>query len=314
MIKNYLHYAVAAAFFVASGTGNVAFAENELEAAGTAGANDSMGSAQRLVIRESDGKKIEITGTIGFALKIDLVPIADVVFYSFQGRKGDVVKLDIDGGSKTSSDPLRGLDSLIAIFAPDGTVLAQKNDVLSSQIDEGSITRFDPWIENIFLPVNGIYTVGVTSDARYPDGSLRVFLPGGSTTPFVGNSVSNGTYKLIISGVSPSALQISIDIKPNAKSITTHANSHGKIPVALITSDEFDALKADRDSIKFGPPHGTGTIGRCNKNGADLLCHFDKGDAGFCEDDTEGMVTGTIGGMPFEGRGWLKVIPVSRKD
>lgn len=319
MIKNYLRYAVATAFVVASGIGNIALAETELEAAGTAGSNDSFSSAQPLVFVE----KIEVVGTIGVLDKATRTPISDIDFYSFQGRKGDVLRIDIDGGIKTTSDPLRSLDSLIAIFKPDGTVLRQKNDLVLTSgevVDEGSLSRFDPWMEQILLPATGKYFVGVTSDARYSNGTMRVFLDQGSTAGngndgFVPLSTSNGRYTLVIERVPAPTLQISIDIKPNAKSITTHANEHGKIPVALITSDEFDALKADLDSIRFGPPNGTGTTGRCNKNGANLLCHFEKKDAGFGEEDTEGMVTGTmIGGTPFEGRGWLKVIPVGKKD
>ena len=309
MIKNYLRYAVAAAF-VASGTGNLAFAVDEEHPEQLM---KPFSKPQLLVI--DDTKKIEVKGRIGLAETGE--PVPDTDFYAFHGKAGDLVKLDIDGGIKAAGTG-RSLNSLIAIFKPDGTVLAQKNDVLLSEIDSGSIARFDPWIDNIRLPADGVYTVGVTSDAMYPDRSLRVFLTNGETTSFVGTNMLqvNGTYTLLIDGVSKTELvqQISIDIKPNAKSITTHANSSGKIPVALITSADFDALKADRDTIKFGPPNGTGTTGRCNKNGANLLCHFDKGDAGFAEDDTEGMVSGTIGGKRFEGRGWLKVIPVRSKD
>jgi hypothetical protein len=257
---------------------------------------------QGLVIDES--RKVEVKGRIGLSEFGE--PIADTDFYAFHGKAGDLVRLDIDGGIKATGTG-RSLNSLIAIFRPDGTVLAQKNDVGLFDIDEGSIARFDPWLENIRLPADGVYTVGVTSDAMYPDRSMRVFLDQGQTSSFAGTNMlqANGTYRLLIDGVSKTELmqQIGIDIKPNAKSITTHANSNGKIPVALITSAEFDALKADRDSIKFGPPNGSGTTGKCNKNGANLLCHFDKGDAG-----------GTIGGKPFQGRGWLKVIPVRSKD
>ena len=73
-----------------------------------------------------------------------------------------------------------------------------------------------------------------------------------------------------------------------------------------------NALNADQHTIKFGPPNRPGTIGRCNKNGNDLLCHFDKHDAGFSDGDTEGVVSGTIDGKPFEGSAWLKVIPVTK--
>jgi hypothetical protein len=339
MIKTYLHYAVAAAFFVASGIGSVAFAGevtvNELEAAGTAGTNDTFATAQPITIG-ADGDIIKVIGSIGYDDEKGLLAIPDVDFYSFQGRAGDIVRIDIDEGSKLLEDPLRSLDSLIAIFDPNGVILAQKNNMVSLfEIDDGSLTRFDPWIEGIFLPTTGKYIVGVTSDARYSDASLRVFVNQGGTQGltgpggFVDNmvpSTANGRYSLFIEGVSatptappppppaPVVLNVSIDIRPNAKSITTHANSHGKIPVAIKSSSQFNALNADLDSIKFGPPNGLGTTGKCNKNGADLLCHFDKHDAGFGEEDPMGMVTGKINGKDFKGQGWAKVIPVRSKD
>jgi hypothetical protein len=338
MIKTYLHYAVAAAFCVASGIGNVASAAevpvNELEAAGTAGTNDTLATAQPLTI-PATGDVLRVIGSIGYDDEKGLVAIPDVDFYSFQGREGDIVRIDIDGGSKLLEDPLRSLDSLIAIFDPNGVILAQKNNVALFEIDDGSLTRFDPWIEGILLPVTGKYTVGVTSDARYSDGTLRVFVNGGGTQGLTGPggfvdtmvpSVANGRYALFIEGVSatptappppapaPVVLNVSIDVRPNATSITTHANSHGKIPVAIKSSSHFDALKADRDSIRFGPVNGNGTTGKCNKHGADLLCHFDKHDAAFGEEDSMAVVTGKINGKDFRGQGWAKVIPVRSKD
>jgi hypothetical protein len=306
MIKNYLNYAVAAAFFMGSGTGLVLAAEAEKED------NDSFSKSQRLVIDSS--RRIEVNGAIG-NLTTATPPVSDVDFYSFFGKKGDTITVDIDAGMK-SAGAVRSLDSVIAVFAPDGTVLRQANDTLP--IDTGSISRFDPRLENVFLPVSGMYTVGVASDATYPDRTKRVFSTNGAITPFVGGSVSNGSYLLILEGVSPSAIQIAIDIKPGLDRITRiNPKAKGTIPVALLTSDDFDATKADESSIRFGP-NGTEASGHCNRQDAnhdrraDLLCHFDLGAAGFDESATEGMVTGTIDGMPFEGRAWLKVIPVSK--
>lgn len=309
MSKNYLHYAVAAAFFAASGTSNLAFAVDEEHPEQL---NKPFTKPQLLVIDAS--RHIEVKGRIG--LYEMGAALADTDFYAFHGKADNVVRLDIDYGQKDGTG--RSLNSLIAIFNPDGTVLTQKNDVPLLDVDyPESIGRLDPWTE-ITLPADGVYTVAVTSDARYADGKMRRFTTFGELSPFEGINMdqANGTYVLVIDGVSPTELMqhISIDIKPNARSITTHANWNGKIPVVLKTTSEFNALNADRGSIRFGPPDGKGTAGQCNKNGADLLCHFDKGDAGFSEEDTEGMVRGKIAGKDFQGRGWLKVIPVKSKD
>jgi hypothetical protein len=238
MIKNYFRYtAVAAVFSLASGISNVAFAVLESESP----PNDSISTAQALVI--GDSGRIEVEGIIG----IDTVgtPVPDVDFYSFYGRAGDTVTVNIDDGIK--SPERRSLDSLIAIFAPDGTVLRQRNNVGDGEVDfPESISPLDPRIEKVNLPVSGTYTVGVTSDATYPDGTMRVFLTGGSTTPYVPRSTANGSYKLIIEVVAPQLLQISIDIKPRAKKIgrlyeperetKINPQSKKKIKVALLSS------------------------------------------------------------------------------
>ena len=299
MIKSYLHYAVAAAFFAASGTSNFALAVDEDESK-----NNAFKPAQFLMVRDSDNKKVEVTGAIG-VLSTSAAPVDDVDFYSFFGKADTTIDIDIDHAAKRSGGTVRSLDSMIAVFKPDGTVMRQANDTMP--VDEGSFNRFDPRLEKVYLPVTGIYTVAVASDRR-------VFSDNGAISPFVSGSTSNGSYTLILTGVSPSAIQIEIDIKPGLDRITRiNPKAKGTIPVALRSGNGFDALKADAGSIKFGPT-GTEASGHCNKHKADLLCHFDMEAANFEESHTEGKVTGTIGGMPFEGTGWLKVIPVKRDD
>lgn len=332
MAKNYLRYAVATAFFLGSAASNQAAAVLEDEGR----SNDSISSAQSLGI--GDTRKIEVQGAIGVRATATPV-VSDVDFYSFRGRAGDVVTVDIDDGMKLSTT-VRSLNALVAVFGPDLTVLRQVDDVPAGSEDRpGSISRFDPRIDSVVLPVSGVYTVGVTSAARYPDGSTRVFIDGGGTTPFVPTGVSNGSYVLVIEGVSPSVKQISIDIKPRAKKIVKiNPQSKRKIKVALLSSPDFDPMKADRGSITFGPVDGVGTTGTCgnyrrddddedddddddgkhmkdyNKDGRpDLVCRFEIRAAGFDESDAEGMIRGTADGMPFEGRGWLKVIPVRKR-
>ena len=69
MINTSLHNAVAPALCVATGNGTAAFAGevtvNEVEAAGTAGANDTFASAQPITIG-ADGDIIKVIGSIGY--------------------------------------------------------------------------------------------------------------------------------------------------------------------------------------------------------------------------------------------------------
>lgn len=308
MIRKYLHYAVAAALAVASGASNIAFAVEETD-------NDSVSSPQRLAIDAS--RTIEITGSIGVLATITPVT-PDVDFYSFYAKAGDVVTIDIDGGMKATGSSVRSLDSVLAVYGPDLTLPPRQiDDVPAGSVDAGSMSRFDARLDNVNIDVDGIYTVGVAS-------SGRVFSHGGAVSDFVPRSTSNGSYTLIISGASPSMQQISIDIKPGTDRIARlNPKSKGDIAVALLSSPNFDALKVDRASLTFGASGSEQSLERCAKRGhnvdrrdnrlPDLVCQFDIQKANFEEGDEEGVLRGTIGGMPFEGKGWLKVIPVKRK-
>jgi hypothetical protein len=307
MIKKYLHYAVAAAFAAASGASNIALAVEETE-------NDSFSSPQHLVIDAS--RTVQVTGSIGVLATITPV-VPDVDYYSFYARGGDVVTINIDGGMKPAGS-VRSLDSVLAIYGPGVSLpLRHVDDVPAGTVDAGSMSRFDARIDNVNIEVDGIYVVGVAS-------SGRTFSTNGEVSPFVARSTSNGSYTLIISGASPSMQQISIDIKPGTDRIARlNPKSNGDVAVALLSSATFDAMKVDRASLTFGATGDEQSLERCAKHGhnvdrgrprlPDLICQFDIQKAGFEEGDEEGVLRGTIGGMPFEGRGWLKVIPVKRK-
>src|SRR5678815_6027956 len=99
MIKNYLHYAVAAALGLAAGISNVAAFEVERDTP-----NDSIATAQRLIIGAE--RRIEVKGVIG-NLAGDIVP--DVDFYSFHGQAGNSIRIDIDDGIKRSGRSLNAV-------------------------------------------------------------------------------------------------------------------------------------------------------------------------------------------------------------
>jgi hypothetical protein len=308
MIKNYLSYAVATALLVASG--NLAFAAEVVE---KEEANNAFEKPQLLMV--DDNKTVSVRGTIGV---LTGAAVPDIDYYSFYGRKGEKVDIDIDGAFKPS---VRSLDSMIAIWGPGG-LFEQIDDPRST--DEGSV-RFpnrDARLDQILLKESGLHVVAVTSAGKVGS-PARKFLDNGTVTSFVDGLTANGAYLLIISGVSPSAKQISIDIKPGAdRYAPVNPKSRGNIPVALLSSDDFNALMVDRGSIRFGPT-GQEATARCGKDGEyvdadqrlDLVCHFDNQAAGFDASDEVGIVTGKmIDGMPFEGRGGLKVIQVKRPD
>lgn len=294
--------AVASAFLAATAVSGLALAVDEVEP------NDPMQSAQRLIIGAE--RSVTVNGVIG-TLSGPLVN--DIDLYSFYARKGDVLVVDIDGAYKPSGPARTSVDTVLTVFGPgpNYTVLRSNDDSALSPVDPGSATRRDSYIDNFTVPADGVYYVGVTA---YP----RFLLDGAAPLDRSGLRY-NGDYTLIISGVSPTVQQINIDIKPGSgKAAPINPKSRGGIPVALLSSDEFDALKVDVSSLTFGSTGDESSLQRCGKEGTDvngdgrldLVCHFENQTAKFDATDLEGILKGkSANGMPFEGRGLLKIVP-----
>jgi hypothetical protein len=253
-----------------------------------------------------------------------------------------------DGGP---TNPIRSVDSSIALFGADGMMLYSNDDVDFVDVtDPCSTATNDARIVSAVLPANGRYTVGVSSFPRsFTDGGML-------TTTTVDPRVGNGSYTLTISGVTtppppppppvvvvepppPSdtppdnggttpppvvagAQQINIDIRPRHPGVAKiWANTDGKIAVALLSSGSFNAMKVDRTSITFGADGNEASLIRCHSEGIyvnrdrrkDLVCLFDLKKASFDVGDLEGVVKGTVEGKPFVGHAPLKVVQHGKK-
>jgi hypothetical protein len=267
----------------------------------------------------------EVNHPVSFAQKIDTpsgnaiisavlgnitgMAVNDTDYYIFYGLEGDVVTFDIDGGWGGA----RSVDTLIAVFgAAPGFPMLRFNDDAAS-VDEGSVNRYDSRIENFRLPASGYYVVGVSNYPRY-------FKDGGSVTN--PGAIRNGDYSLLVSGVTPQVQQINIEIKPGNDGLAPiNPRSNGKIPVALLSSNEFVAMNVDTSSLTFGATGNESSLSHCGRDGEDvngdgrldLVCHFENQQAGFAKGDLEGIVRGKMKwGSRFEGQGLLKVVPEKR--
>jgi hypothetical protein len=194
-MKSYVRNALVTAGFVAATLGsNVALAVVEMEG------NDSLGTAQALTIVNGSA---EVTGSIG-ATTTSVAVTSDVDFYSFAGTAGNMVTIDINGGMKDGgpANPIRSVDTVIALFGADGTMLYLNDD--ADDLDAGSIATNDSRIVNALLPANGTYIVGVTSTGLSAQ-NARSFSDGGVVTgsSTIDPQVGNGSYTLSISGVTP---------------------------------------------------------------------------------------------------------------
>ncbi len=229
--------------------------------------------------------------------------VEDVDFFKFYGHQGDVVTVDIDGGIGGA----RSVDTVMAIFGEGPTFKRWRvND--DAPIDPGSQSRMDSRIENFALPTTGVYYVGVVNYGRS-------FSTGGVVN---GTRVANGDYMLVVSGVSSSVLHINIDVKPGTENISPlNPKARGRVPVALLSADNFNPADVDVDSLTFGHDGDEASLEKCNKGSADfnkdgvkeLICHFDNQTASFRKGDEEAVLKGKLkDGTLIEGRGLLKVV------
>lgn len=302
-----MHAAVTAAFLASMASG-AALAVDEVEP------NNTMATAQRLEV--GPGGSVQVDGVLG---AVTGAMANEVDFYSFQGLEGDVVTIDVDGGMKSSTSGQRSVDTLVALFGPCPFPTAPKcieNDD-KSPVDLGSISIRDARIDPFRLPRSGTYFVGVSS---FP----RSFNNNGTLRSSALNSLSNGAYSLIISGLTPPILHINVEIKPGSGEYAPiNPKSKGNIPVALLSSAEFNALSVDYQSLSFGATGNEDSLRRCGKEGEDidgdgrldLVCHFDAEMADFQAGDADGVVKGkTTAGRAFEGRGHIRIVGGKRPE
>ena len=83
--------------------------------------------------------------------------------------------------------------------------------------------------------------------------------------------------------------------------------SNGVIPVAILSTNSFDASTIDQASLRFGPgqalAEGNGHLEDVNGDGQlDLVLHFRTQDSGIQCGDTSVSITGqTLNGTPIQG-------------
>ncbi len=116
---------------------------------------------------------------------------------------------------------------------------------------------------------------------------------------------------------------VPIDIKPGSDPNSINPGSRGTIPVAILSTPDFDATtEVDKASLRFGRTGDEDSLARCTKsdedaNGdglLDIVCHFSAPDAGILEGDRVGILTGlTMDGTPIGGFDAVRVVPRGRR-
>ena len=106
----------------------------------------------------------------------------------------------------------------------------------------------------------------------------------------------------------PLVIEVAIDIKPGSDPNTINTKSKGLVPVAIMSTLNFDATTVDPDSVTFGPGATTPVNAAAHledvdgDSDLDLVLHFKTQDAGLALGDSEACLDGTtFGGATIHG-------------
>jgi hypothetical protein len=110
-----------------------------------------------------------------------------------------------------------------------------------------------------------------------------------------------------------SILEAAIDIKPGTDVNSINLKSKGVVPVAVLTTEDFDTVGIDSQTVLFaGAPPVRWQIEDINGDGHnDILFHFKTQDmTDLSTGSTEAALTGTtFDGIPFSGMDAVNIIP-----
>jgi hypothetical protein len=194
---------------------------------------------------------------------------------------------------------------------PEGLVVAFRKDNQSPAVNIS--------IPGVDLSIWHDYTIKLYNSRAeiYVDGVLKAVhtsdLPiGKPLLVYLSQSSGGISYTQAIDYVyirrEPDIIQVNIDIKPGGGQNSINPNSKGVIPVAILSTPQFDAASLNLSSLFFGPSsapieHKNGHLQDIDGDGSlDLLVHFRTQDTGIACGDTSASLNGeTISGQAFTG-------------
>ena len=204
----------------------------------------------------------------------------------------------------------------VAVKAPDCTQLPDL-------VQAGDVGIFNV----AFGPYDGVWEGDLFASTRSsvyrikPDGAIALFGTGfdnahdiafgPDSALYVADRGADAIYRITPNGVQ--TLTISIDIKPGSNKNPVNPKSKGKLKVAIITTDEFDASTVDADSVLFGPGEAKPVWYRLDDvdhdGDLDLALKFNIKETGIACGDTEATLIGeTFDGVQITGTDFIKTV------
>ena len=223
---------------------------------------------------------------------------------NWSGSVGDNSFSDDLGLALVGDDVIAGTRDLFR-FTP-GMFL---NGFAIDEVNSGTYTLVDVrmlWLEGVPGDPNGLpdFLMGQTLPTEPPDIPGRLFLD--FENPLFPGIPFSVVFENLI--VTRAPTPVTIDIKPGKTPNSVNPVSSQHIPVAIITTDTFDAVQVDPLSVTFGvlpacEVHARGHIKDIDGDGdADLLLHFNTQETDITCGDTEILLLGqTFDGESITG-------------
>jgi len=153
---------------------------------------------------------------------------------------------------------------------------------------------------------NGV-DLSATPDGQYIQIEATLQITSGDVSPIL--------YDLTIE---PAIIAVDIDIKPGSFPNSINLGNNGVIPVAVLTTDDFDATTVMPTTVGFGPWDASAVhwaVEDVDGDGdIDMIFHFKTQETGISEGDTEASLIGwTTGGIRICGTDSVRIVPPKGK-
>ncbi len=129
---------------------------------------------------------------------------------------------------------------------------------------------------------------------------------------FAGRDTETGDYSIGYATAAPPLIEVDIDIKPGSFPNSINLGSRGVVPVAVLTTDDFDASSVDPGTVEFADAAPVRWVMEdVDADGdVDLLFHFKTQELNLTGDSTEATLTGTtFGGQAIQGTDTVNIVP-----
>jgi hypothetical protein len=213
---------------------------------------------------------------------------------------------DAGGDPTTLDDPVPNLGALMGAFVPRNVVeskrfIPRNNDPF--RIPGVKVVRGSIGSEALFLIGSGPFPFT-------PPIPGSLFL--GVNDPLTSNNAGAFSVTII------SAVQ-QIDIQPGRDPNSVDPDSNGVVAVAVLGSEDFDAMQSDFSTMRFGPDeaspvHDGHAVGADGDGFMDMVFHFNIRDTGIaCGDSYAALIGETFEGKSVSGVDALNPSPACEK-